>query len=63
MKAVALYGPRCSCVVANAKADGGRRDDDVRIYLVRAHLMNIAVYVYRGLQVLPPSVERGMPPT
>ncbi len=34
---------------ANAKTDSGRRDDDVRICLVRAHLVNIAVDIYSGL--------------
>jgi hypothetical protein len=35
--------------MANAKANSGRRDDDVRICLVRAHLMNIALDIYGGL--------------
>lgn len=49
MEALLFYGPRRSCVAANAKPDGGRCGDDVRICRVRAHLMNIAVDVYGGL--------------
>jgi hypothetical protein len=49
VEAVTFYGPRCSCVAANAKANSGRRDDNVGIFLVRANLMNIAVDIYGGL--------------
>ena len=56
VEAVAFYDLRCSCVAANAKADSGRRDDNVRI--CRAPLLISMV----GSQVLPPSIERGMPP-
>lgn len=44
-----VYGPSCSGVVAHAKADSGRCDDNARICLVSSHLVKIAVDIYGGL--------------
>jgi hypothetical protein len=49
MQAVSFYGPRRSCVSANAKPDGECCGDGGRIFRVRANLVNIAVDVYREL--------------
>jgi hypothetical protein len=49
VEAIPFYDPRRPGVAANAKANSGRRDDNVGICRVRAYLMNIAVDIYGGL--------------
>ena len=49
MEALPLYGPRCSGVVAYAKAHRGGRDYDARMGRVSAYLVDVTVYIDGGL--------------
>lgn len=49
MQALPFYDPSRPGIAAKAKANNGRRGDNLGMCMVRAHLMKIAVDMYGGL--------------